>query len=134
MQLEVHFRQVGGTGAAMGWAGSKTVIVDRRDGSAGGLGLGLSGGELMALALGAGYYNQLYFSAHELGLTIDAAEVDTRLQFDDDPLLATGAEIIVRVEVAGGEANKARVLAHAKVQSTISNSVARGFPVAISAA
>ena len=30
MQLEVGFRRVEGTGATLGWAGTKTVIADRR--------------------------------------------------------------------------------------------------------
>lgn len=131
MQLEVSFRQVAGTGAAMGWSGSKTVIADRRAGSAGGLGLGLSGGELLALSLGAGYFNQLHFSAQELGVSFSDAEVDVRVAFEDEPLIVSAAEIIVRLTV-GDKAGKERLLEHARAESTISNSVARGFPVSIS--
>ncbi len=133
MQLEVSFRQVAGTGAAMGWAGTKTVIADRRAGSAGGLGLGLSGGELLALSLGAGYFNQLHFSAAELGIEIADAEVDVRVAFEGDPLLVAAAELCVRLNVAGDATDKERLLAHAGSESTISNAVVRGFPVSIAA-
>lgn len=47
---EVEFRQIDGTRASIGWAGVKTVVADRPRDAAGGLGLGLSGGELQALA------------------------------------------------------------------------------------
>jgi organic hydroperoxide reductase OsmC/OhrA len=131
MQVEVSFRRIEGTAAALGWAGTKTVIADRRDGSAGGRGLGLSGGELQALALGAGLCNQLYFSANELGLEITGMAVDVRLEISGEPLLVTSAEIRVKAQVASGEADAARLLAHAEAESTISNSVARGFPVSL---
>jgi hypothetical protein len=99
MQVEVSFRRIEGTAAALGWAGTKTVIADRRDGSAGGRGLGLSGG--------------------------------VRLEISGEPLLVTSAEIRVKAQVASGEADAARLLAHAEAESTISNSVARGFPVSL---
>ena len=131
MKLAVTFRRIEGTGAAIGWAGNKTVVADRRDGSAGGLGLGLSGGELQALALGAGYFNQLHFSADDMGLDIVDAQVDVSLEFSDQPLLVTSSEIAVHLKLASGAADEARLLAHAQEESTISNSVARGFPVSI---
>ncbi|MFD0978777.1 OsmC family protein [Tropicimonas aquimaris] len=108
------------------------MVADRRAGSAGGLGLGLSGGELMALALGAGYFNQLHFSAEALGIEISDAEVDVRVDFDGDPLRVAGATVDVRLAVEGSEADKARLLEHAERESTISGSVVNGFPVSIS--
>lgn len=133
MQLAVSFRQVAGTATSLGWSGKHTVVADRRDGSAGGRGLGFSGGELLALALGAGYVNQLHFSAEELGVEIAGATVDVRLSFEGDPLRVSGAEIDAEVEVTGSAADKARLLAHAQAESTISNSVTGGFPVAVHA-
>ena len=131
MKLEVSFKGIGGTAAAIGIAGNKTVVADRRAGSAGGLGIGLSGGELQTLALGAGYFNQLHFSANELGIEITEAQVDVALEFTDDPLLVASAEIKVRLQVAGGGDEEDRLIAHANRESTISNSVVRGFPVKI---
>jgi organic hydroperoxide reductase OsmC/OhrA len=131
MRLEVSFRRVEDTCATLGWAGTKTVIADRRAGSAGGSGLGLSGGELQALALGAGFCNQLYFSADQLALRITALSVDVALELDGEPLLVTGATLRVHVEVESGAADPSRLLEHATAESTISNSVARGFPVGV---
>ncbi len=132
MQLEVSFRQIAGTGAATGWAGAKCVVADRRAGSAGGLGIGFSGGELLALALGGGYFNQLHFSADHLGIGIRMAEIDVMVEFEGDPLIAVSADISVRLEVDGDAAARARLLDHARSESTISNSLSRGLPVTVS--
>ena len=127
-RLSVSFRQIADTRAAVGWAGVKCVVADRPKDVAGGLGLGLSGGELQALALGAGYCNQLQFSADALGLEITTLAIDVELEVGD---LVAGAKIRVEVDVASGEADAARLLEHATANSTISNSVARGFPVTV---
>jgi organic hydroperoxide reductase OsmC/OhrA len=131
MRLEVSFNGIAGTGAAVGIAGKKSIIADRREGSAGGLGLGLSGGELQVLALGAGFFNQLHFSAAELDLVITHAAVDVALEFSDAPLLVTSARIVVALEVKTGPEDAAKLLRHAQAESTLSNSVSAGFPVEV---
>lgn len=128
--LTVQFRRVEGTAASMGWAGVKAVVADRPKGRAGGLGLGLSGGELLALSIGAGFHNQLYFSAEELGLEITELELDVTATVGEDMMISSSV-VAVRVEVASGSTDRDRLLEHAMRHSTISNSVERGFPVTI---
>jgi hypothetical protein len=41
-EMTVHLRSIHGSEAAVGWAGSHTVIVDRPEGKAGGTGLGFN--------------------------------------------------------------------------------------------
>ena len=131
--LQVSFRAIDGTEAHMGWAGVKAVVADRPKNAAGGLGLGLSGGELQALAIGAGFCNQLRFSAHELGIEIASFALDVSLAVDSDANLVSGATIDLHLETVGAEDDRERLLAHATRHSTISNSLAQGFPVAIDA-
>lgn len=78
-------------------AGVECVVAGPPKGVASGLGLGLSGGELQALALGAGFCNQLQFSAGALGLTITSLSIDVELKVDE---LVAGATIRVAVDVA----------------------------------
>ncbi|WP_352751767.1 hypothetical protein [Mesorhizobium sp. M0518] len=52
VSMSVELRNMGGTQAAMGWVGGHTIIVDRPEGKAGGMGLGFNGGQLLALAIG----------------------------------------------------------------------------------
>ena len=48
----IEYRVLPGTRAAVGRADTHSVIADRPDGKAGGMGLGFNGGELIALAIG----------------------------------------------------------------------------------
>jgi organic hydroperoxide reductase OsmC/OhrA len=50
--MMVQLRSILDTQAAMDWAEGHTVVVDRPNGNAGGMGLGFSGGELLGLAIG----------------------------------------------------------------------------------
>lgn len=50
--VNVEVRNLKGTEAALGWAGSHTLVIDRAIGKAGGLGLGFNGDELLALTIG----------------------------------------------------------------------------------
>jgi uncharacterized OsmC-like protein len=47
----VHIRTVQNTCVAVGWAGHRTLTIDRET-QAGGVGLGFNGGELLLLAIG----------------------------------------------------------------------------------
>ena len=46
VSMTVELRNIEDTQAAMGWAGGHTIIVDRAEGKAGGMGLGFNGGQL----------------------------------------------------------------------------------------
>lgn len=78
----VELRNVPGTEAALGWAGGHTVVVDRPEGKAGGMGLGFNGGQLLALAIGGYYCNDLRYVAHDLGVDIGEIEVTVKLELD----------------------------------------------------
>jgi hypothetical protein len=67
-------------------------------------------------------------------MRLTALSVDVALDIDGDPLLVTGALMRVHIDVETGAADAARLLDHATAESTISNSVARGFPVAVEVA
>jgi len=66
--MTVELRNVEGTEAAMGWAGGHTIVVDRPEGKAGGLGLGFNGAQLLALALGGCFCNDLRYVPDEMGV------------------------------------------------------------------
>ena len=44
--MTVHLRSIPDTQAALGWTEGHTIVVDRPDGKAGGMGLGFNGGQL----------------------------------------------------------------------------------------
>ncbi len=134
MQVSVTFQRVEGTGAALGWAGSRTVVADRPAGRAGGTGLGFNGAELIALAIGGCFCNDLNYCADTLGMEITGLEVGVAVELDGTPLLVTSATIRANVEVARGATDAERLIARAAEESTISNSIIRGFPVRVECA
>lgn len=126
--ITVEFRSIEGTEAALGWSGPRSLVADRPQGRAGGLGLGFNGGELLALAIGGCFCNDLQYVAHDMGVRLTSIAVNVTLELDGDPLLVTGAAMSVQAE---GEGDVDAVIARAKADSTVSNSIARGFPVAL---
>ena len=128
-EISVTWRGIEGTEAALGWAGPRSVVADRPAGKAGGQGLGFNGGELLALAIGGCFCNDLQYVAHDRGVRLTEIEVEVTLQLQETPLLVTGAAMTVRAE---GEGDVAAVIAQAQALSTVSNSIARGFPVTVS--
>lgn len=128
----VELRTVEGTGAALGWAGGHTIVVDRPDGRAGGRGLGFNGAQLLALAIGGCFCNDLRYVAEELGVPLRSVAVGVTVEMEGDPLLTTAATMTVRCETADGS-DPAPVIERARSTCMVSNSLAQGIPVRIEA-
>ncbi|WP_282610740.1 OsmC family protein [Pelagibius sp. Alg239-R121] len=130
VSMTVQLRNVAGTEAAMGWAGGHTIVVDRPDGTAGGLGLGFNGGQLLALALGGCFCNDVRYVAHEIGVGLERIAVEVTVEMEGDPLIATAATMEVSCETVDGSDPQA-VIDKAKGSCMVSNSLRRGLPVTI---
>ncbi|MES5047181.1 OsmC family protein [Rhizobium nepotum] len=133
VQSIVELRNVVGTKAAVGWAGGHTIVVDRPEGKAGGLGLGFNGGQLLALALGGCYCNDLRYVAHDLGVEIGEIAVTVQLELDGVPLIATNAVLSVRCTTFDGSDPKT-LIDQAWSICTIANSLNRGVPTRLDVA
>lgn len=129
-QSIVELRNVAGTEAAVGWAGGHTIVVDRPEGKAGGSGLGFNGGQLLALALGGCYCNDLRYVAHDLGVEIGEIAVTVQLELDGAPLVATDAVLSVRCTTLDGSDPKT-LIDQAWSICTVANSLNRGIPTAV---
>ncbi len=128
--MTVEFRNVDGTEAALGWAGVHTIVVDRPVGKAGGRGLGFNGGQLLALAIGGCFCNDLRYLAHDMDLEIARLGVDVTIDLEGDPLIVTAARTCVDCEMADGS-DPAVLVRRAEAISTVSNSLAKGVPVSV---
>jgi organic hydroperoxide reductase OsmC/OhrA len=129
-EMTVALRNVPGTEAAMGWAGSHTLVVDRAPGAAGGMGLGFNGGELLALAVGGCLCNDLRYAAHAEGVALGDIAVSVTVRIDGTPPMVSEAAVRVACGTAdGGDA--AAVVDRALAASIVLASVRQGFPVAI---
>jgi organic hydroperoxide reductase OsmC/OhrA len=129
----VELASIAGTEAAAGWAGAHTVVVDRPAGVAGGRGLGFNGAELLALAIGGCFANDLRYAAHERGIGIARIGIRVTLEMAGTPLVATGAALAVDVETSDGS-DAAPLVEAVRGISMAANSVARGFPVTLATA
>ncbi|MDW6025782.1 OsmC family protein [Mesorhizobium sp. BAC0120] len=128
--ITVELRNVEGTEAAMGWAGGHTIVVDRPEGKAGGQGLGFNGGQLLALAIGGCFCNDLRYVAHEMGVGLGRIAVSVVLDLEGSPLLATAATMKVSCETLDGS-DPQWVIERAEAISTVANSLRRGVAVTV---
>jgi len=83
-QTSVRVRTVHDACVAVRWAGQRTLTEDRPE-QAGGMGLGFSGGELLLLAIGGCYCNDIFREAAKLGIVITSVQVDVRADWGGDP-------------------------------------------------
>ncbi len=129
--MSVSLRSIPDTQAAVGWAGGHTVVIDRPDGKAGGAGLGFNGGQMIALAIGGCFCNDLRYMAETMAVTIDDIAVDVTITLEGQPALVTAAAVVAKVR---GSGDMAELIRRAAADSTIGNSIQRGFPVTINQA
>ena len=133
MQVDVQLRSLPGTEAAVGWAGGHTIVADRPEGKAGGRGLGFNGAQLLALALGGCFCNDLRYVAEALGVTVGEIAVDVQLELAGEPLAATAARMTVDCKMADGS-DPAIVVERARSSCFVSNTFVRGVSVEIAMA
>lgn len=129
VSMTVELRNVEDTQAAMGSAGGHTIIVDRPEGKAGGMGLGFNGGQL----LGGCFCNDLRYVAAEMGVRLDKIAVTVTLNLEGKPLLATSSTMTVSCTTLDGS-DPAEIITRAAAISTVSNSLRQGMPVSIETA
>jgi organic hydroperoxide reductase OsmC/OhrA len=128
--VTVELRNVEGTEAALGWAGGHTIVADRPEGKAGGLGLGFNGAQLLALAIGGCFCNDLRYVAAEMDVVLSSVSVSVTLELEGDPPIATSAKMNVACRQADGADAKV-IIERAKASCMVRNSVGRGFPVSV---
>ncbi|MGF7160621.1 organic hydroperoxide reductase OsmC/OhrA [Rhodoligotrophos appendicifer] len=130
MKATVELRNIAGTQAALGWAGSHTLVVDRPEGRAGGMGLGFNGAQLLALTIGGCFCNDLRYVAAEMNVELGRIEIGVTVELEGDPLLATSATMTVSCETMDGSDSR-QVIEKAKVSCMATNSLRRGFPISV---
>lgn len=127
-QTGVRIQTVQDACVAVGWAGHRTLTVDRPE-QAGGMGLGFSGGELLLLAIGGCYCNDIFREAAKMGMVIKNVQVDVQADWGGDPVRAQNVTYSARIEA---EADEAAILALIKQTDRIAeipNSLRLGTPV-----
>ena len=105
-QTSVEIRNVAGSSLAVGSSGPRTLTIDRAK-EAGGLGLGFNGGELLLLAIGGCFSNDIYREANKRGLKVQNVEINVTADWAGDPVTAQNVRLSVAV---GAEASEQEIL------------------------
>ncbi|WP_103171869.1 OsmC family protein [Paracoccus sp. SY] len=129
--VSVSLMNLPGTEAAVGWAGSHCIIADRPEGRAGGMGLGFNGAQLLALAIGGCFCNDLRYIAHRRGVGIASVAVKVHLTLEGDPPIATAVEMVVNCTMEDGS-DPQSLIDEAKGSSMVGCSLPRGIPISVS--
>ena len=129
-QTVVHVSTLHNAPTAVGWAGSRTLTIDRPE-AAGGMGLGYSGGELLLLALGACYTNDIFREAAKLGINVKNVEVEVQADWEGDPVRAQNVTYSVKVEANAPETDICDLIAHTDRVAEIHNSLRMGAQVTL---
>ena len=118
----IQVRTISGIQSGTGWSGQQPVVVGR-SAAVGGDGLGYSGGELLALAVGACFYNNLYFAADKRKIHIHRAEVEVSCNWTEEPVVSSGITISATVDADASKQAIEALIRHAGDASTVSNTL-----------
>jgi uncharacterized OsmC-like protein len=132
-QTTVSISTVHNSSLAVGWAGDRTLTIDRKK-EAGGMGLGYSGGELLLLAIGACYTNDLYREAARRNLRIRSVQVEVQADWAGEPARAQNVHFSARVEAEATEQEILKLIEDTDRVAEIHNSLRLGTPIRLAAA
>ena len=101
-RMSVHVRSAHEGSFSVGWSGTHSLVVDRGP-EDGGQGMGFSGGQLLLLALGACYANDIFREAVKRDLEVLGVRVVVECDWEGDPPRATNVRYSTRVEAEAPE-------------------------------
>ena len=124
----VEIRTISGSSLAVGSSGPRTVTIDRTKES-GGLGLGFNGGELLLLAIGGCYSNDIFREAAKRNVSVTSVQVKVHAEWAGDPVRAQNVSFDVSVEADASEADISELIQHTDRVAEIPNSLRFGTEV-----
>jgi organic hydroperoxide reductase OsmC/OhrA len=127
-QSTVEIRNIAGTSLAVGSSGSRAVTIDRTKES-GGLGLGFNGGELLLLAIGGCYSNDIFREAAKRGIAVRHVSLTVNADWAGDPVRAQNVAFSVVVEADAPEKDILDLIHHTDSVAEIPNSLRLGTEV-----
>ena len=94
------------------------------------MGLGFNGAQLLALAIGGCFCNDLRYVADEMAVKLGKIAVTVTVDLEGDPLVTTSATMKVSCETLDGS-DPQKVVDGAKQTCMVTNSLRQGIPVSI---
>lgn len=127
-QTTVEIRTITGSSLAVGSSGARTLTVDRPKES-GGLGSGFNGGELLLLAIGGCYSNDVFREAGKRGISVANVRITVSADWAGDPVRARNVQFSVVVEADASEQEIIELIQHTDRVAEIPNSLRLGTEV-----
>jgi uncharacterized OsmC-like protein len=124
----VEVRTISDSSLAVGSSGPRTVTIDRAKES-GGFGLGFNGGELLLLAIGGCYSNDVFREAAKRGIAVRNVYVKVSADWAGDPVRAQNVAFAVSVEADAAESDIVDLIKHTDRVAEIPNSLRFGSDV-----
>jgi uncharacterized OsmC-like protein len=121
-QTTVEIRSLADHSLAVGSSGARTVTIDRSV-EAGGLGLGFNGGELLLLAIGGCYSNDIFREADKRGMKVSSVQVKASADWGGEPVRAQNVSFSVRIEAKATEEEIRDLIQHTDRVAEIPNSL-----------
>jgi len=128
LSMQVHLKTIHDSSAAVAWSGPRTVVVDRTPRS-GGLGIGFNGGELLLMAIGASYCNDLFRDAAAFDVQLDQVEIIVNGDWGGEPLHAQNLRYDVKVRSGSPREKIEALLKHTDEQAEVLNTLRSGTAV-----
>lgn len=124
----VEIQTMCGNSLAVGSSGPRTITIDRSKES-GGYGLGFNGGELLLLAIGGCYSNDIFREAGKRGITVKNVHVTVRADWAGEPVRAQNVSFDVALEAEATQAEILDLIRHTDRVAEIPNSLRLGAEV-----
>lgn len=129
----VEIRTLPDSSLAVGSSGPRTVTIDRAKES-GGAGLGFNGGELLLLAIGGCYSNDVYREAARRCIQVHNVQVRVEADWGGEPVRAQNVSFSVVVEADASQQEIHALIQHTDRVAEIPNSLRLGAKVTLAEA
>jgi uncharacterized OsmC-like protein len=131
--MSVHVRSAHEGSFSVGWSGTHSLVIDRSPDD-GGQGMGFNGGQLLLLALGACYANDVYREAGKRDVEVLGVRVVIECDWAGEPMRAQNVRFSTRVEAAADEDEILELIHHVDDIAEIHNTLRHGVDVELAEA
>ena len=128
MKLTVHISAPHDHNTAIGWVNGRNLTIDRAT-NTGRAGEGVTSGELLCLAIGSGYADDLLLEAEQRAIRIDRVHVTVEAESRYGGRATRNLALSVRVEADGDEPTIMELIEHTDRTSSSLKLLRLGAPV-----
>ncbi len=117
-----HIQTLNNKSTGIGWTGKRTITIDRAT-EEGGNDLGYSGSELLLLAIGTCFSNDIFREASRFGIKVKNVSVDVEADWSGTPVRAHHVKYSVKVEADASKEDISKLIEHTDEIAEIPNSL-----------